>query len=214
MIILVITVDKDPTSSNGGIKIDHDNPDEGWKDLKGQIVPRVGGGAAPTLAAFRGANILSYAFGAADVIDQIVFHMPHDYKPGTHMFLHVHWAHNGTAISGNFVIDWYYQYAKGYEQAAFNAQVNYTQTIACDIGTYPQYYRNISEFQCTVEGGSGNQLDTNDMEVDGIWLIALNVTGIPTITGGTPNQPFIFSVDLHYQSTGVPTKDKNAPFYS
>lgn len=210
----MLTIGKDP-SDGGKIQIDHDTPDDGYRDLIGQIRPASSGATAPSLGAFRGSNIQLYSFAANDVIEHIVFHLPHDYSPGTELYLHVHWGHNGTAITGNFNINWYAQYAKGYEQETFNSELTIPQSIACDIGTYPQYQHNISEFQLTNDGGDATHLDRNIIEVDGLLIIGLEVTGIPTITGGSPNQPFIFTADLHYQSTGVQmTKNKNYPFYT
>jgi heme-degrading monooxygenase HmoA len=33
----------------------------------------------------------------------VSFHMPHDYVPGTEMFIHVHWSHNSTIVTGGSV---------------------------------------------------------------------------------------------------------------
>ena len=65
------------------------------------------------------------------------------------------------------------------------------------------------------DGGDATHIDRNILEVGGLLIIGLEVTGIPTITGGSPNEPFIFTVDMHYQSTGIQmTKNKNYPFYT
>lgn len=205
-----ITIEK---SSGTGVLIDTSAPTYCWKDLIGHIIPRLSGGPAPTLNAFNGTNVLSYAFAAGDVIDQITMHIPHDYVPGTDIYLHLHWGHNGTAISGNFVVNWYHLYAKGHQQAVFTAEKNITQTIATSIGTYPRYQHNITEFQLSTPGGSATLMDTSVLEPDGILIISLIATTIPTITGGTPNQPFIFFADVHYQSTNVGTKQKAPNFY-
>ena len=202
-----------PKESGRGIKIDTTTPDYGWRDLVGQVVPRASGGPAPALSPFRGTNLLSYAFAAADVIDNISFHLPHDYAPGTDLYLHIHWGHNGTAISGNLVINWYVQYAKGHQQALFNSELNITQTIPVNITTYPRWQHNISEFQLTNVGGDATHLDRNLIEVDGLLLVSLVTTTIPTITGGVVNNPYFFTVDIHYQSTGIPTKNKAPNFY-
>ncbi|MCK4635848.1 MAG: hypothetical protein KAT32_03215 [Candidatus Moranbacteria bacterium] len=69
-----------------GIKIDTTTPDFGWRDLTGPIIPKAGGGTAPAFTAFRGTNIKSYAFQSSDVIDNITFHLPHDYVPGTDIY--------------------------------------------------------------------------------------------------------------------------------
>ena len=91
-----------PKTSGIGIKVDENSPTFGWRDIVGQIVPRGTGTPAPAFTAFRGGRVMAYAFQANDIIDNITFHIPHDYVPGTDMYIHAHWGHNGTAISGNF----------------------------------------------------------------------------------------------------------------
>ena len=36
----------------------------------------------------------------------------------------------------------------------------------------------------------------------------------PTVTGGSPNEPFVDYIDIHYQSTNMPTKQKASPFWT
>lgn len=206
-----------PKESGEGIKVDPSSPVYGWKDLVGQIIPRSGGAPAPAFVAYRGTNLLSYAFQAGDKIDQMVFHMPHDYVPGSDMFIHLHWGQHGTAISGNFVVTWNASYCKGYNQAAqtFNSELTITQTIPTpNVTTYPRWGHFIEEFQLTNAGGDATHLDRGLLEIDGLILVALTTTTIPTITGGTTNLPFIFTADLHYQSTQLATKGRNYPFYT
>lgn len=66
----------------------------------------------------------------------------------------------------------------------------------------------------TNNGGDSTHIDSNLLEIDGLIQIALKTTTIPTITGGATNLPFIFTVDIHYQSSGIATKNKNYPFYT
>jgi hypothetical protein len=207
-----------PKTAGVGIKVDTASPVYGWKDLVGQIVPRTGGAPAPAFTAFRGTNLLSYAFGAGDKIDNMTFHWPHDWVFGTDVYFHVHWGHNGTAISGNLVLNWYFAWSKGYTQSGqvFNSETNINQSISTpDVATYPRWAHNISEFILTSDGGSATTLDRNLLEVDGLLCVALNVQTIPTITGSaTSNLPYIFMVDVHYQSTQMATKGRNIPFYT
>lgn len=203
----------DGTSATG-IKYDESSPSFGWVDIIGPIIPRVNGGPAPQLITFRGTGIQDYYFANNDVIDQIVFHIPHNYYSGsTELYLHPHWAHNGTSITGDFVIEWYLSYAKGYSREAFDSAITVTQTISTNITAHPQYYHNINELLIANVGGTGGLLDINRIEVDGILRVGMKVISIPTITGGVPNNPFIFTADLHCQSTGVDTVNRNFPFY-
>jgi len=206
-------------SSGIGIKVDTSTPTFPWRDIIGQITPRLGGSAAPALASFRGTNVLEYTFAGtptADKIDNITFHIPHDYVAGTDIYLHLHWGHNGTNITGSFVINWYFTYCKGHNQTGqtFTAEKNYTQTISGLSGTtHPQWRQYIDEFQLSVSTGDTTHLVTNDLEPDGLVIVSLTTTTIPTITGGATNLPFIFMADIHYQSTSIGTKQKSPNFY-
>lgn len=185
-----------------------------WKDLIGDITPKTSGPGAPTLTAFRGGNVRGFAYSAGDDGD-CVFHIPHDYKPGSDLFVHLHWAHNGTAISGNLVVGLSVTYAKGHAQAIYAAEINPNITVATpNIATVPQYSHRIDEIQLSAAAPTASQLDSALIEPDGIILLHFDVTTIPTITGGTPNEPFILTLDLHYQSTYVGTKNKVPNFYS
>jgi len=128
----------------------------------------------------------------------------------------VHWSHNGTAISGSLILDYGVTYAKGHKQALFGVEVAPQQTIATpDIATVPQYQHWLDEYQLSATSPSATQLDTDDIEPDGIVLVNLTVNTIPTITGGTTNEPFIHTLDLHYQTTGlIGTKQKEPDFYT
>jgi hypothetical protein len=208
-----------PKTASKGIRLDPTAPVFGWRDIVGQITPRASGGPAPDYVAYRGSGILHQAFKVNDVIDNITFHMPHDYVPGSDIYIHPHWGHNGTAVAGSFDISWYAMYCKGYNQAlqTFNSPLTILQSIpVTNVAGHPQWGHFIDEFALTNNGGDTTHLDRNLMEVDGVIIVGAKVTAIPTITGSaTLNQPFIFTADLHYQSTGVPTKGRNYPnFYS
>lgn len=203
-----------PKTAGYGIKVDTSTPTFGWKDLLGELRPKTSGVGSPQLSNLRGGNVRAYSFAAGDDYDGS-FHMPHDWVPGTDIYLHVHWSHNGTAISGNLVLTWSLTYAKGHNQTTFPAETTNTQTIpVANITTYPRYGHFIEEIQISTAGGSGTQLNTNNLEPDGLIMFHMDATTIPTITGGSPNQPFVLFIDLHYQATNVTTKNKAPNFYA
>ena len=209
-----LTLDKAATS---GIKVDLASPTYGWRDIIGDITPRALGGPAPILTAFRGGNILEYAYAVNNVVDKITYHMPHDYVDLSNVFLHVHWSHNGTAISGTFTVEAYAIYCKGFNQAGhiFEAEKVLTLTEAVtSVTTHPRWGHFVTEVQLSTPGGSASKLDTNKLEVDGLIEVAYKVTAIPTITGGSTANPFIFTADVHYQSTNIGTKAKAPKFYT
>jgi hypothetical protein len=199
-----------PRTSGYGIKLDVDDPQWGWNDIIGHIQPKTAGAGTPTYATYRG-NINGFYFAANDIVD-FVFHVPHDYVPGTHMYIHVHWSHNGTAISGSATFTHYTMYAKGHNQANFPAEITSAITYATtNITTTPQYRHRVDEIQLSTTGGSASTLNTSDLEVDGVILMRLKLTALPTITAGNL---FIHTADIHYQSTGLPTKQKAPNFYA
>lgn len=185
----------------------------GWKDLIGDITPRSSGSLAPLLKNYIG-NIRDWSYSASDQGD-CRFHVPHDYVPGTDLFIHVHWSHNGTNVSGTLKIDFFVTYAKGHQQAVFPSTVNPTLTVASlNITNTPRHMHRVDEIQMSATGGSATLLDTSQIEVDGMILINYVVTTIPSITGSTyANTPYIFGIDLHYQSNGTSTKNKSPSFY-
>lgn len=206
-----------PKTAGLGIKVDSTGtPTFPWRDLLGEVAPKTSGVGAPTLAAFRGGNVRSYFFSSGDDID-LTYHIPHDYVPASDLFIHVHWSHNGTAISGSLVCNFYMTYAKGHNQALngeFAAEANRTLTVSTpDIATIPRYRHRVDETQITAASPAASQIDSDIIEPDGVLLIHMDVTTIPTITGGSPNEPTIFTVDIHLQSTGIGTKAKAPDFY-
>jgi hypothetical protein len=193
-----------PKTSGFGIKVDTASPTYPWRDLIGNLRPDTGGANAPTLSASRGGRCREFFYTVAD----------HDYVPGTDIYIHLHWAHNGTAISGSFVVEFSYTYAKGHQQAIFPAEKMVTVTVSTpNIATIPQYEHMISEVVMSSAGGSASLLDNALIEPDGIIQMNMTVATIPTITGGSVNEPYIMYADVHYQSTGIGTKQKAPNFY-
>lgn len=197
----------------GGIKVGHDNPVYTWRDITGTVFPDQQGANAPVLAAFIGGSVRRYAFSATDKVD-CEFHIPHDYVPGSDLFLHYHWSHNGTAISGNIVATLAFTYAKGHGEGIHGAEKTLVLTYdTVNIATTPRYVHRIEEGQISTPGGAAQMLDSNDIEPDGVIGVNLTMTTIPTITGGSPNEPYIFMVDLHYLSTNVGTLNRSPSFW-
>lgn len=202
-----------PKTSGFGIQVDTAAPTFPWQDLPGILRPDPIGASSPTLAAVRGGLTREFFYSANDKMD-MDFHIPHDYVAGSDLFLHIHWGHNGTAISGNFVVTFTYTYAKGHNQAIFPAEKAVVMTYATvNIATTPRYIHRIDEIQLSSNGGSATLQDTALIEPDGVFLVNMTVTTIPTITGGTTNEPFVCYADMHYQSTNIGTKQKAPNFY-
>lgn len=148
-----------PKSKTYGIKVDTGTPTFGWRDLEGPIRPRETGVGRPTLATWR-TPIKEYVFAAGDIAE-FEFHWPHDYVDGSDVYVHVHWSHSGTNISGAILWDFIYTFAKGHQQAVFPAATTLSMSLpSTSITTYPQYQHNISEFQLSSSAGGGGRSQT------------------------------------------------------
>jgi len=201
-----------PKTSGTGIKVDVESPTFGWNDLIGTVEPKAVGAGSPARAVYIGGQLGGYAFVVNDVCD-FEFHIPHDYVAGTDMYVHVHWSHtDAVSITGNAVFDFYYSYAKGHNQANFSAEKDITITYATtDLTTTPQYRHRLDEAALTAATATATLMDRDDLEPDGLILATLKLTTLPTMGGA--GKLFIHHVDIHYQSTGVGTKQKAPNFY-
>ena len=195
-------------ASGNGIKVDTDTPTFGWRDLRADIRTRGVGGTDPNDSTYRG-NLKAYAFSVNDEA-WIEFHIPHDYVKGTDIFLHYHWSHNSAAVTGGTItIDADVIYAKGHGQVAFSAEV--TLTLSPEASAI-QYQHMVSEVQLSASSPSGTQIDTDDLEPDGLILARVCLTA-NNMTGASPD-PFIHEVDVHFQSTNIATKSNSPDFYT
>jgi hypothetical protein len=198
-----------PKASNNGLKVDINNPTFGWMDMLGSIVIRGAGGSDPTYNVYRD-GIRAYEFSTGNEV-WVEFHIPHDYVPGTDLFIHAHWSHHNasTQTTGSLTWDFETTYAKGHNQAAFPATVTPTVTHNAATTNVPQYQHMISEVQLSAASPSGTQLDSDDIEIDGLVLVRVDLSA-----NTLGDNPFMHYADLHYQSTGMPTKQKAPDFYS
>ena len=200
-----------PKASGNGIQIEIATPTFGWRDLLGDVFARNTGGTKPTFTTYRD-TLLDYQFAAGDE-EYFKFHIPHDYAAGTDIHLHIHWSHTGALVNGGTVtFEYEMSYAKGWNQAAFPASVS--GTIAGTAST-TQYQQIISEGQVSAGTPAGSQIDSDDLEPDGIIIMraGLQANNITVSSGGIPD-PFIHYMDIHYQSTGISTKNRSPDFYA
>lgn len=193
-----------PKTSGVGIKIDTDNPEFGWHDLIGYINS---GQGTSTFQTFSGG--IKQAQFAEGQDAYVSFHMPHDYLQGSPIYIHAHWSHNSTVVTGG-TVTWVFEtiYAKGHQQAPFSTPklISVVQSAST-----VQYEHMIAE---TVASDGGGLLTTNDLEVDGIIMsrLYLDSNDLQTSNASVVN-PFVHFVDIHYQSTGLPTKNKAPNFW-
>jgi len=203
-------------ASGYGIKVDKTTPTYPWEDLKGEITIRGSGAADPSWVTWNG-SIKQYRFSNA-VTNEVTnaYHIDHDYAPGTNMYIHVHWSQITLDTGGPAGVPgdakWYFEvsYAKGHQQAAFSTPIT---TSVVQQGSTTLLTHNIAEVQLSTSGGSSSMLNTDNLEPDGVILIRTYRN--PADAADTlDKEPFVHYVDIHYQSTGIGTKQKAPNFYT
>jgi len=202
-----------PKEKTYGIKLDSQGtPGFGWHDLQcGIHVPDYTAPNAPTLTTFVG-GIIQPEYEVNDEC-QIFAHMPHDYLMGSDVFIHVHWSHNSALVTGGSVtFGWELTYAKGHGQGAFGTPIT---VVEFQNANTTQRQHMICEAPISISGGSANLLDTDDIEVDGILFgrFYISSNDLTVSAGGLPGI-FVHEIDIHYQSTGVPTKQRAPDFWT
>lgn len=194
-----------PKESGIGVKIDNASPDWGWHDLLGEFFLE-GGVDDPSWEVYQG-SIKQLQFSLTNAY-QVDFHLPHDYAPGTDIYIHCHWSHNSAAVTtGSVTWQTETMYSKGHNQAFFSTPVLVNMTEAAN----PIRYQHMTtESQLSASAGAGGLLVTEDLEVDGLVITRLSLSA-NTMDGGA--LPFLHRVDIHYQSTTLSTKNKSPNFY-
>lgn len=199
-----LTLDKANTS---GIKIDTTTPTWGWADIIGKLNVRNIGATSPSFNTYQG-GLRQYQFTVNDE-EYVEFHIPHDYVPGTDIYIHAHWSHASASVtSGSVTWGFEVSNAKGFNQAAFSTPI--TTTIAQTAST-TQYQHMVAEVQLSAASPSASQLNTTALEVDGLIMVRVYLSA--NSMNGTP-EPFLHMVDIHYQSNCVATKNKAPNFYA
>lgn len=201
----VMTIDKANTS---GIKVDTDTPTFGFRDILGNVTQQNIGASKPTFATYRD-TLKQYQF-AASKEEYFEYHIPHDYVIGTDIFLHVHWSHNSTDVTGGSIIFTYeISYSKSHNQAPFSASVGTTFT---GNASTTQYQQILTEVQISAASPNGNQIDSDNLEPDGLIMTRFEVTTNNITSGNGVPDPFVHYVDIHYQSTNIATKNRTPDF--
>jgi hypothetical protein len=191
-----------PKTSGLGIKVDPEAPTFGWRDLTADINVRGSGGSDPTYSVYTGTVLRAYEFSAtAEKEVFFVFHVPHDWVPGTDIFFHAHWS-NAAAVpnTGNVVWGFDYSFAKGFNQEAFPAITTVTVTQACPATRY----------QHMVAETAAVTIPT--MEVDGLILVR-GYRKAADAADTCTDAVFLHTMDIHYQSHNMATKQKAPNFY-
>lgn len=201
-----------PKTKGIGVKIDTASPDWGWHDLLSTGFVDPTSPNQPEFKILRG-TVKDFYFQEDDEM-LARFHIPHDYAPGTDLYIHVHWCHELTTVNGgSCTFGFEHLYTKGHAQGAWTPTkiVSISQNASTT-----QYQHLIAEASLSISGGSGTQLDTDDIEADGLILCRffLDSNDITVSSGLPPDGIFVHFVDIHYQSTGLPTKNRGPDFWT
>jgi len=175
-----------------------------WNDLTGSLQSaKASGSNQPGWAAFKG-GIYTHEFSATTMNEVwIALHIKHDYKQGTELYPHVHWAPNGTDTG---VCRWGIEYsiAKGYSQEVFSTPL----TIYVE-----QEGSGTDGMHQIIETTEGNGIESGSIEVDSLILLRVfrdAAHANDTFTGTA----WGLMVDMHYQMERVGTINRNGPdFY-
>jgi hypothetical protein len=202
-----------PKTMGTGIKVDSTGTRTfPWHDLVGTIyVTDYADPNAPDIVTYS-AGIKQNRYAINDEA-QILFHIPHDYVMGSDIFIHAHWSTTSSLITGGGVT-WGFDliYAKGHNQGAFTTPVT---IVEYQLASTIPYQHMIAEGAASISGGGASLLDTDELEVDGlifgrVYLAANDIT----VSSGPVPSPFLHTVDIHYQSTTVGTKQRSPNFWT
>lgn len=193
-----------------GIQVDPADPTYVWRDLKGKVTQRNTGASKPAHNTWNG-GIKQYQF-AAGKEEFFTFHIDHDHVLLSDIHLHVHWDHIGTLVTGGTItFEYELSYGKGFDQSPAG-----TPLITTFTGTASTVQRQmiLTEIQVSATAPSAVQIDSADLQPDGVIECRLKVTSVDiTVSGGGVPDPFIHECDIHYQSTNTGTKQKEPDFY-
>lgn len=174
----------------------------GWQDYLSSIsAGKAVGANAPTWATIR-AGLAAYSFSASTMNEiWLSFHILHEYQVGTMIYPHVHWTTTGTNTG---VCRWglEYSFARGYNIEAFPAPT----TIYLEQAASGTAYQHM-----ITEGSEGNGVTIANLETDGIILMRVfrdAANAADTLTDAA----FGLFVDIHYQSDGMLSQERNRPF--
>jgi hypothetical protein len=156
-----------PKTAGSGIKVDSlGTPSYAWHDLHSTIHVDFASVVKPDFVTYRG-GIKGRQFAEGEEA-YVEFHLPHDYVPGTDIYIHAHWSHNSALVTGGSVT-WVFElsYAKGHDQAAFSAPL--LVSVAQNAST-TQYQHMIAETVITSQSGSGTTFAVGVMEIGSVLM--------------------------------------------
>jgi hypothetical protein len=169
-----------------------------WDDLKIDIGGfRTVGGSAPTELVWL-TNLRIYEFNAAEEL-HFETQLPHNYKEGTDLKVHVHWTPHtrGVAENGN-TVNWRAEITAQPINGTFTAGTVYDMTATCD-GVNHKHLR-----QAATADLSGSSLTVSSVLVGRVYRLAGDTWATNTAT----NRPALLSLDFHYEIDSPGTRQE------
>lgn len=174
----------------------------GWRDMIGSPVVKGTGANDPTWAAFR-SGINAYSFSASAMKEVwFTFHIDHDYKVLTDLFLHCHWSTAGTN-TGTVRWGFEYTFAKGHNQSNFPV----TTTVYVEQAAQGTAYRHM-----VAEVAAINAVPGAGIEVDGLLMLRI-FRDAAHANDTCTDAAFLLTGDVHYQADRATTPNKAPDFY-
>lgn len=163
-----------------------------FDDLYIDIAPKTTGAGKPTLATFNG-NVNKYTFAVNDVSDLSTVELKHNWKEGSAIEIHVHWATNGTNDATVRGVKWEVDYTWANMQSAGGTIVfpavttsSAETSIAANETDKTHKYTSVVSFTPT-----GGKIGAN---------LLLSLKRIASVTNVAPaSDPFCLMVGVHYE---------------
>lgn len=160
------------------------------------------GASIPIVTSYRG-NLATFAFKGSGPVEELFFnvHFTHGIKAGSTPTFHVHWASNAASPSGNVKWNIDYSLAKGYGVDTHPAETTVSTVQASSV----QYQHEITD------DDDMGIVTAGDLEPDSVAVCRLwRDSGDAADT--SPDDAFMFRVDLHVERDKVGTIERNRPF--
>lgn len=171
-----------------------------WDDFPpNPIVAAKLGSSAPTLATFV-TDIEQYTFDATN--DYVIgsTEIPHNWKEGTVIYPHIHWATNGLDATARGV-KWQLKWTVGDALEVFSAQVTSTVDATIPASTTDRTHY-ISEFTTTLDG--------TNLKIGAVICWRLDRIATAHANGAPTSDPFALSIGFHGEMDTVGSRGRTS----
>ncbi len=169
-----------------------------FNDINTGLNPRNTGTGRPTLASFVG-NLKEFQFAVNDFADLTPIELLHDWKEGSEIEFHLHWATGGANNATVRAVKWEIEYSianMGTGAFATSTVISLESTIPASEAARTHHYTSVGTY--TMTGGHiGSQ-------------IAFRVKRIAASGTAPAANPFLLSIGIHYEIDTLGSRTKTA----